>query len=178
MTTEVLGQILTNGPRVTMTLRQSQAQVRVCVRVVRQSESRVCETQKVGVRGHETDPEVIFLISDRSFAFGSEQFWNSVGGSRSRVWLALGLQTVWRLVCCLSCHAALRWVPHLDKPGSQRIRQANRGERKLIVITNDLHEHNMCYQMVGVTRPIEFHFKNLRHSQHRCFPLKWRLGRE
>ena len=25
---------------------------------------------------------------------------------------------------------------------------------------------------------IEFHFKNLRQSQHRCFPLKWMLGGE
>ena len=38
----------------------------------------------------------------------------------------------------------------MDKLGSLQIRQAIRGERKLIVITNDLHEHNMSYQMVGV----------------------------
>ena len=163
MATEVLGQILTIGPRVAMTSRQSQAQVRERVRVASQSESRVCETQKVGLRRHETGPEVNFLISDRSFAFGIEQFWNNVGWSRSRVWWALGLQTLWRLqVCCLSCHAALRRVPHLDKLGSQQIRQANRGERKLWLVS---HVHRFpCQEFATITSSL--------------FSIEMKLGRE
>ena len=42
-------------------------------------------------------------------------------------------------------------------------------ERRLNEVTNDLQKHSVTYQMVDVTRPMIFHFKNRRHSTFRGF---------
>ena len=111
------------------------------------------------------------------FALGLEQFWNSGWVEIKGV---MGSGAADCVACCLRWQAALRRVPHLEKPILQ---QTGRGWRTAETKKADCDHERLARAQHDLPDgwchlSIEFQLKNLRRSKHRGFPSRWRLCRE